>query len=149
MVEPVGCGLTLPVAQPPQYSINVYRQRGYKMKLSDIIALAKMGYTKADIDELMTKEVPAETTPTDQDKGVEGTADNKDTELENTAETDGDLTSDNIDYETAFNDLKAQLETTQKQLQAIQEKNVQGAFVDSLTNKEADATSLFDAVKNL
>lgn len=119
------------------------------MKLSDIIALAKMGYTKADIDELMTKEVPAETPPTDQDKGVEGTADNKETELENTAKTDGDPTSDNIDYETAFNDLKAQLETTQKQLQAIQEKNLQGSFVDSLTNKEADATSLFDAVKNL
>ena len=88
------------------------------MKLTDVIALAKAGYKKADIDELLTVQVDEP----DDDKAAPAS-----TEAEPAPEGGAEIspeTSSNVpDYEALYNEVMKDLEKTRNDLKVAQDQN--------------------------
>lgn len=98
------------------------------MKFSDIVALAKQGYTPADIKELMSlSEDPKDDTPDEEEQKT----DIKDDQHDNSEdEKPEDIKDDDIDY-------KAMYEAEQKKNATLQ-KMVLNADMSDKDNKESD-----------
>lgn len=88
------------------------------MKLTDVIALAKAGYKKADIDELLTIQVdepeqPAAPESTEPIISPEGGSD------------PSPEVPEGPDYEQLYKDVLGQIETLKNDLKVAQSKNIQ------------------------
>lgn len=94
------------------------------MKFNDIIALAKAGYTAADVKELMALEIKEPTPePAPQPNPAEGAADQQGTEPEQPKpqnEPEGDASAGAVNIEA----LQKQIADLQSQLEAAQKINV-------------------------
>lgn len=91
------------------------------MKLGDIISLAKAGYKKSDIDELLNAPVDEpepdqESYSTDDKTGPEGGPEEY--------PEDDHTEPDKPDFEQLYNNLKKELDDVKKQLNAAQKANV-------------------------
>ena len=97
------------------------------MKFTDIISLARSGFTPADIREFLAQDT--EQTP---DKPPEDKPDDKSTA--NGGDTTSDLSgqkeeptttgADNVDYEAKIRDLNIKIEELTKSLQTAQQQNI-------------------------
>lgn len=98
------------------------------MKFGDIVALAKQGYTPADIKELMSlSEDPKDDTPDEEEQKT----DLKDAQHDNSEdEKPEDIKDDDVDYKTMY-------EAEQKKNATLQ-KMVLHADMSDKDNKESD-----------
>lgn len=112
------------------------------MTFSDILALAKQGYTPSDIKELLAlsteetaAQVPAEEVPEITQKAETQPEEQKVQEVVEKP------TEPELDY-------KALYEESQKKLESIQKSNVQKDYSNNVKNT-SDADVLLDIMKNL
>lgn len=98
------------------------------MKFGDIVALAKQGYTPADVKELISlSEDPKDDTPEEEEQKNDLKDDHHDNSEDEKPE---DVKDDDIDYKTLF-------EAEQKKNATLQ-KMVLSADMSSKDNKESD-----------
>lgn len=115
------------------------------MKFSDIIALAKAGYTPADVREFMKETEPEEKTPQQQPE----------TDPEKTPQTQKVVTPDqatdpekvidnenvdNVDYKKMYDDLIKKQEDLKKSLEAAQASNLK----QDASGKKEDPLEIFN-----
>ena len=104
------------------------------MNLLDIISLAKAGYKKSDIDELLSIQI---------DESENRDDNSTSTDEENTSKGDGvdfpEESDDAPDYEKLYNELKDELERVKIDLKTAQENNI----------KKDVSTDIDDSMKNL
>jgi len=116
------------------------------LNLTDIVALAKQGYKPNDIKELieLTKEAPAEVPSEVQPTTEEAPAEDKPTEDN---QKDREASSDQLDYKSEVEKLKAQLQETENKLSKLQKENVR-RNADTDENKKSDAEAFADVMKS-
>ena len=89
------------------------------MNLLDIISLAKAGYKKADIDELLAIQIdepepePQPDNSTEPDIGAKGAPD-----------PSPEPSADDPDYEQLYNDLRSELDKVKNDLKVAQQRNI-------------------------
>ena len=89
------------------------------MNLIDIISLAKAGYKKADIDELLAIQIdepepePQTDNSTEPDIGAKGAPD-----------PSPEPSADDPDYEQLYNDLQSELDKVKNDLKVAQQRNI-------------------------
>ena len=89
------------------------------MNLFDIISLAKAGYKKADIDELLAIQIdepepePQPDNSTEPDIGAKGAPD-----------PSPEPSADNPDYEQLYNELRSELDKVKNDLKVAQQRNI-------------------------
>ena len=88
------------------------------MNLLDIISLAKAGYKKADIDELLAIQIDEpepepQPNSTEPDIGAKGAPD-----------PSPEPSADDPDYEQLYNDLRSELDKVKNDLKVAQQRNV-------------------------
>ena len=108
------------------------------MKLTDVVALAKAGYRKADIDELLAVQVdepdpiPAEPESTEPEAGSGGDP-----------VQSPEISADDPDYEQLYKDVLGQIETLKSDLKAAQAKNIKQSIPDQESDPLDDLADVF------
>lgn len=87
------------------------------MNLLDIISLAKAGYKKADIDELLAIQID-EPEPEPQPESTE-----PDVGAKGAPDPSPEETANDPDYEQLYNDLRSELDKVKNDLKVAQERN--------------------------
>ena len=88
------------------------------MNLLDIISLAKAGYKKADIDELLAIQID-EPEPEQQPDSTE-----PDIGAKGALDPSPEPSADDPDYEQLYNDLRSELDKVKNDLKVAQQRNV-------------------------
>lgn len=116
------------------------------LNLTDIVALAKQGYKPNDIKELieLTKEAPAEAEAEVQPTTEEAKVEEKSNEV---IQKDDEASSDQIDYKSEVEKLKAQLQETENKLSKLQKENTR-RNADTDEHKKSDAEAFADVMKS-
>ena len=96
------------------------------MNLLDIISLAKAGYKKSDIDELLSVQIDESENHDDSSKSMDE---------ENPSESDGvdfpEESDETPDYEKLYNEIKNELEKVKIDLKTAQENNIRKDISDN------------------
>lgn len=108
------------------------------MKLSEVIALAKAGYRKADIDELLAIQADEpEPEPvvksTGEDNGAVGAA----------VASPEEKSGEGPDYEQLYKDVLGQIDTLKNDLKAAQERNQKANQAGEPVDPMADLADVF------
>lgn len=98
------------------------------MKFTDIISLARSGFTPADIREFLAQDTDQTPDKAPEDKPDEkSTADGSDKTSDLSGQQEGPTTTgadNNIDYEAKIRDLNIKIEELTKSLQTAQQQNI-------------------------
>ena len=115
------------------------------MKFSDIIALAKAGYTPADIREFMSQETGKDSDHTPDDAPAEKAPEEKKDPDPDTPDTGNDIHKDpeeKVNYEEKYKELEKQFSNLQKSLKEAQLSNTKQ---DASGGKKEDPQDIFSA----
>lgn len=109
------------------------------MNLMDIVALAKQGFTPADVKELLS----AGETPQESEivpVSAESSSDQKTVQRDDQQDTEQVEVGDAVDYKQKFEELEAKYEQMQKDLQAAQVNNTRNIDVSFQNEKSYEET---------
>lgn len=109
------------------------------MNLMDIVALAKQGFTPADVKELLSAgETPQETETVPV--SAESSSDQKTVQEDDQQDAERVEVGDAVDYKQKFEELEAKYEQMQKDLQAAQVNNTRNIDVSFKDEKSYEET---------
>lgn len=96
------------------------------MKFTDIISLARSGFTPADIREFLAQDTDQTPDKPPEDKPEENsTADGSDKPSDSSGQKEESTTgADNVDYEAKIKELNIKIEELTKSLQQAQQQNI-------------------------
>lgn len=94
------------------------------LKITDIVALAKAGYSVSDVKELLSMTSSEETEPTVQDNKKQDEKTEQPKGGKDTATTEPQKSTADPEEQTAINEYKEQIEKLNQKIEELQQQNV-------------------------